>query len=191
MPCRRRLVPVLNRKMGRKKHRLSWVLFSLFTWLHLAQGLYPLPSQRTSEIHAMATEAVENSKLLTEQGVEPDKYMQMNKNQWKTGYRSSFWVLWTTNLLFFSSGVFVTLLLYLDSRPWPVLLALVSIITLWVTVPPLFELAANFEPFSRFWGFWSKRLGSFYHLFVWPLYCVVLLGLSIYGFVTRRGAIAA
>jgi hypothetical protein len=76
-----------------ERKNIIWILFSLFVWLHLVYGIYPLPFQRTEEINQYAAEAVENSAWFSN-----DKYSQMTEEEWVTALTKNYWSTWIINL---------------------------------------------------------------------------------------------
>ena len=154
--------------------------------------------QRSVEIEAQASRAVESADSLAKQGVERDEYMRMSKEDWETGLTKSYWFMWAFNLVFFIVGLLSTYMLYRDFRAWPFVIALISVVNLLMTIPPIFKMAGMFESASRFVSFWGTTIGkhgfeSFYIPLIWPIYSVLLLGLCIYAFIargTKRGLVS-
>jgi len=154
--------------------------------------------QWSAEIEAQAARAVESADSLAKQGVERDEVMRMSKEDWETGLTKSYWSMWAFNLVFFVVGLLATYMLYRDLRVWPFMIALISVVNLLMTIPPIFKMVGMFESVSRFLSFWGTTIGkhgfeSFYIPFIWPIYSVLLLGLCIYAFTvrsTKRGLVS-
>ncbi len=174
-------------------HRMGWVVFSLFVWLHLAQTIFPLPLPRSVDIKNHATEAVENSNSLVKKGVEPDKYTQMSNEEWESGFTKYYWLTWVSNSILLFTGLVSTLLLYKNHRLWPFVIAFLSIITMSITIPPVLKMVGIPESFMGSVNFWIKAISdhdfyfvnSLYTVFIWPFYLIPLLGLSVHEFYNR------
>lgn len=168
--------------MENTNHRYGWVIFSLFVWLHLAQSLYPLPSQRAGDIETYAIEAVENSNELAEKGFERDEYMQWSKEEWETELTASYWSIWFIDFIFLMFGLISTFFLYKNMRMWPVFLGSSSIICFIYILIPYLDLES---PFTEWMKIMKHTLENSHYLVayftgMWPMYLLILFIFSIW-----------
>ena len=164
----------------------AWALFSLFVWLHLSPWIYPFPWQQYAQIHLDAIDAVKNDIYL-----QPNDPTNRTAEEWEAGLISSTWVYWVIHTCYFSFGILFSWLLYNNSRLWPYLLGGLSMIFTLQLVPNIFELAMNNGSFILGMAMWGSLISKWivgmelmllhkiYLLFIWPLFGIPLLWISI------------
>ena len=174
--------------MIRRKPKTAWAIFSLFVWLHLAPNLLPLPLQDTKAYDKRAEDLIKTIRSLELQGVGTGKHSKITKQQLDKVFSREYRKIWIETFLLIFFGLLATYLLYINSRYWPFLLGIVSLIIIIRTFPPTINLVLNSISFESFYWLWfcSDRIYSFYIIFIWPLFSAILLGLSVIALVKRK-----
>ena len=168
--------------MDTKRQRLGWVFFSLFVWLHFVQNVFPLPSQRDSEIEVWASEAVATSNELAEKGFERDESMQMSKEEWEAKLTASYWATWIVNIFFLLIGLVATFLLYSNKKWWPIFLGVSAFLAFTYFLLPYMRLESPFSQWKSVMTFALKKshYSLAYYSSIWHMYFLILLIFSIW-----------
>jgi len=166
-----------------------WAIFSLFVWLHSVLGVYPFPWQQYDEIQANAIGAAQ-----LQESVNPDDPENKTAEQWEQRFIASAWFDWINQAFYLMFGSFFSWLLFIDSKKWPIFMGGISAIALCQTLPDLYGLATIEGSFAGSLNVWGKlvsrhiqngdlvSLFPVYLVWIWPLYVLVLLGISISAF---------
>jgi len=164
----------------------AWGIFSLFVWLHITPAIYPFPWQQYDEIYLDSITAAKNESML-----DPNDPENRTPEKWEQGLIVSTWSRWLVSTFYLSFGLLFTWLLFTNSQWWPVLMCGLAVIALYHTLPNLYGLATingsyseSLSPWGRLISKWLRE-GEFlqllkaYSIWIWPLYGIILLWLSI------------
>jgi len=163
-----------------------WAIFSLFVWLHSVLGVYPFPWQQYAEIRADA-----NGVAQIQNGTNLDNPKNRTAEQWERSLIESTWFDWIVQVLYLFFGCLFSWLFFIDSKKWPIFIGGISAIALCQTLPDLYGLATiegSIAGSMKVWGKLVSRhiqngdlvsLFPVYLVWIWPLYAIVLLGVSI------------
>ena len=154
-------------------------------WLNLIPGVFPPPWANASEIKSKAEFAVRG-----EVQISKDDTSRKSIEEWEAEITSQAWFDWTVETILFVMGLLATWQLWRNSNYWPWLLGILSatITFEWgylaITTPIYFEYMV--EPLMDI-GL-GKELPSIstINLYMWPIYTLVLLLVSLYEFHARH-----
>ncbi len=163
-----------------------WAIFSLFVWLHSILGIYPFPWQQYAEIQV-------DAKQMAQLQTNRDSSNSENRTaeQWEQDLMVSTWFDWIIHVQYLLFGSLFSWLLFTNSKKWPLFIGGISIIALCQTLPDLYGLATidgSIVDSMKVWGKLVSRhirngdldsLFPVYLIWIWPLYAIVLLSISI------------
>jgi hypothetical protein len=171
--------------------RRAFALIVLLAWVHLAFGLYPLPSQKAAEIAKLADDAVATDRSLRSKGISEQLLPKITAEEYVEALTEEYWRDWALGTTLLLLGVVAAGVTYRGYKYWPWLTALVSLAYAAMLVYPMlshsigpdrsFSWATFFLRDAMAGGFQLKTLWPIYALFILPLLhlAIVILALLI------------